>query len=80
VIYPLIEESEKMELKAAKEEFERWRELLPDMKIFLLHGRLSDREKQEVMERFKEEGDILVSTTVVEPTGPRTATWLSPTA
>ncbi len=66
VIYPLIEESEKMELKAAKEEFERWRELLPDMKIFLLHGRLSDKEKQEVMERFKEEGDILVSTTVVE--------------
>jgi len=66
VIYPLIEESEKMELKAAKEEFERWRKLLPDLKILLLHGRLSDREKQEVMERFKEEGDVLVSTTVVE--------------
>ncbi len=66
VIYPLIEESEKVELKAAKEEFERWRELLPDLKIFLLHGRLSDREKQEVMERFKKEGDVLVSTTVVE--------------
>ena len=66
VIYPLIEESEKVELKAAKEEFERWRELLPDLKIFLLHGRLSDREKQEVMERFKKEGDVLISTTVVE--------------
>lgn len=66
VIYPLIEESDKLELKAAVEEFERWRELMPGRNIFLLHGRMSDREKQEVMERFKEEGDVLISTTVVE--------------
>ena len=66
VIYPLVEESEKVDLKAAKDEFERWRRIFPDLRIFLLHGRLSDREKQEVMEKFKEEGDILISTTVVE--------------
>ncbi len=66
VIYPLVEESEKMELKAATREYERWKELLPEMKVLLLHGRMSDREKQEVMERFKEEGNVLVSTTVIE--------------
>ncbi len=66
VIYPLIEESEKTELKAATEEYERWKEKLPSSKVLLLHGRMSDIEKQEVMERFKEEGDLLVSTTVVE--------------
>ncbi|WP_457600535.1 ATP-dependent DNA helicase RecG [Hydrogenivirga sp.] len=66
VIYPLIDESEKMELKATTEEYERWRNLLPDREVLLLHGRMSDSEKQEVMERFKEEGDVLVSTTVIE--------------
>ncbi len=66
VIYPLIEESEKMELKSAVEEYERWKKLLPDRKVLLLHGRLSDSEKREVMEEFKEEGDVLVSTTVIE--------------
>ena len=66
VIYPLIEESEKMNLKAATEEYERWRNLFPDRKVFLLHGKMSDREKLKVMEEFKERGDILISTTVIE--------------
>ncbi len=66
IIYPLIEESEKMELKAATEEYDKWRELLPGKKIFLLHGRMNDGEKREIMEKFKEEGDVLVSTTVIE--------------
>ncbi len=66
IIYPLIEESEKMELKAATDEYEKWKRSLPNMKVFLLHGRMSDREKQEVMEKFKKEGDVLVSTTVIE--------------
>ena len=66
VIYPLIEESEKLNLKAATEEWKRWKELFPDKKVFLLHGKMKDSEKQKVMEEFKESGDILVSTTVVE--------------
>jgi len=66
VIYPLIEESEKLNLKAATEEWKRWKELFPDKKVLLLHGKMKDAEKQRVMEEFKKEGDILVSTTVVE--------------
>ncbi|NPB05229.1 MAG: ATP-dependent DNA helicase RecG [Aquificae bacterium] len=66
VIYPLIEESEKLNLKAATEEVNRWKELFPDRKVLLLHGRMKDSEKQKVMEEFKRDGDILVSTTVVE--------------
>jgi len=66
VIYPLIEESEKLNLKAATEEYERWKNLFPDRKVLLLHGRMPDREKLSVMEEFKREGNILVSTTVIE--------------
>ncbi|GAB6065212.1 ATP-dependent DNA helicase RecG [Aquifex pyrophilus] len=66
VIYPLIEESEKLNLKAATEEYERWKKAFPDKRIYLLHGRMPDREKLKVMEEFKEKGDILVSTTVIE--------------
>ena len=66
VVYPLIELSEKLELKAATEEYERWKEAFPDREVYLLHGRMSDLQKQEVMEKFREEGDILVSTTVIE--------------
>ena len=66
VVYPLIEESEKLELKSATEEWKKWKELFPDKKVLLLHGRMKDSEKQRVMEEFRKEGDILVSTTVVE--------------
>ncbi len=66
VIYPLIEESEKMNLKAATEEYEKWKKLFPDKKVLLLHGKMPDKEKLKVMEEFKESGDILVSTTVIE--------------
>lgn len=66
VIYPLIEESEKLQLKSALQEYERWKALLPGRKVLLLHGRLKDEEKRRVMEEFKKEGHVLVSTTVVE--------------
>ncbi len=66
VVYPLIELSEKMELKAATQEYERWKEQFPDREVLLLHGRMNDAQKQEVMDRFKESGDILISTTVIE--------------
>ena len=68
VVYPLIDESETLSAKAATIEAERLStEVFPDLKIGLLHGKLSNSEKDEVMEKFKnKEFDILVSTTVVE--------------
>ena len=67
VVYPVIEES-KLELKAAIEEHERLsREIFPNLRVGLLHGRLSSEEKEEVMQRFRRnEIQILVATTVVE--------------
>lgn len=68
IVYPLIEESETLSAKAATIEKERWQnEVFPNYKIGLLHGKLKNDEKDEVMEKFKnKEYDILVSTTVVE--------------
>jgi len=68
VICPLIEESEKMEVRAATAEYERLRRLVfPDFKLGLLHGKLKNREKDEVMQAFaRNEVQVLVSTSVVE--------------
>jgi ATP-dependent DNA helicase RecG len=68
VICPLIEESEKMEVRAATAEYERLRRLIfPEFKLGLLHGRLKNREKDEVMQAFAaNDVQILVSTSVVE--------------
>ena len=68
VVYPLVEESEKSELKAATQMEEHLRqEVFPDLRIGLLHGRLKPEEKEAVMRSFKErEIDILVATTVIE--------------
>ena len=68
IVYPLIDESETLSAKAATKERERWQEeVFPEYKIGLLHGKLKNDEKEEVMQKFKnKEYDILVSTTVVE--------------
>lgn len=68
IVYPLIEESETLSAKAATAEKEKWEtEVFPEYKIGLLHGKLKNSEKDDVMEKFKnKEFDILVSTTVVE--------------
>jgi len=67
VVYPLIEESEKLEAKAAAAEYERWRERLHPYACELLHGRIPGPKKQEIMERFRRgETKVLISTTVVE--------------
>lgn len=68
VVYPLIEESETLSAKAATIEAERLQnEVFPQFKIGLLHGKLKNDEKEQVMVDFKEKKyDILVSTTVVE--------------
>jgi ATP-dependent DNA helicase RecG len=64
IIYPLIDESEKLDVKAAAKEFEQWRERLHPYRCELLHGRIPASEKQEIMERFRRgETKALISTT-----------------
>jgi len=67
VVYPVIEES-KQELKAATEEYERLsKNVFPNLRAGLLHGRLKNEEKDSVMEQFRRgELQILVATTVIE--------------
>ncbi|HXF99385.1 MAG TPA: ATP-dependent DNA helicase RecG, partial [Bacteroidota bacterium] len=67
-VYPLIEESEKVDLKAATVHFEHLqKDVFSDLRLGLLHGRMSSEEKDEIMRRFKNhELDILVATTVIE--------------
>ena len=68
IVFPLIEVSEKVDLKAATKEFEHLRdELFAGFRLELLHGRMKSAEKDEVMHRFKlGEIQILVTTTVIE--------------
>ena len=67
VVYPLVDESEKLEAKAAAAEYQRWRERLHPYGCELLHGRIPGPEKQEIMERFRGgETKALISTTVIE--------------
>jgi len=68
IVYPLVEESEKLELKAAETYFNKLKnEFLPDLSIGLIHGRMSWSEKEAAMYMFLEKKfDVLVSTTVIE--------------
>ena len=68
IICPLVEESEAIQAKAAVVEYERLsREIFPELRLGLLHGRMSTTEKDGVMRCFRSgEMDILVSTPVVE--------------
>ena len=67
IVSPLIEESESLNVKSAQETYEEYISIFPNRKIGLMHGRQTYKEKQKVMEQFKNhELDILVSTTVIE--------------
>ena len=68
IVYPLVEESEKMDLKAATQRYEYLRDkVFPNFTVGLLHGKMKSAEKEEVMQRFVAgETQILVSTTVIE--------------
>ena len=68
VIYPLVEESEKSELKAATQMAEHLaNDVFPELRIGVLHGRMRPEEKEGVMRSFKTgEIDVLVATTVIE--------------
>ena len=68
VVYPIIEESEKLDLRNATEMYENLRtEVFPEFGVGLLHGRMKPPEKEEVMRAFlANETQILVATTVIE--------------
>tara|TARA_B100000575_G_C23142668_1_gene665539 strand:+ start:3019 stop:5100 length:2082 start_codon:yes stop_codon:yes gene_type:complete len=67
IIYPLIEESEVLDLKDATAGFQKISQRFPSARVALLHGRISSEEKDAIMQSFtKGEIDILVSTTVIE--------------
>ena len=68
VVYPVIEENEEKEIKAATKMYDEIRRrILPDLRIGLLHGRLDAEQKDEIMQRFQAgQIDVLVSTTVIE--------------
>ena len=68
IIYPLVEESEKIELKAATRMWEEYdKKIFPDLRVGLVHGKMKSEEKKSVMSSFtNHELDVLISTTVVE--------------
>lgn len=68
VVCPLIDESDKLGVKSAKQEFEKLQnEIFPDLKVGLLHGKMKIKEKEQVMADFvKNDIKILVATSVIE--------------
>jgi ATP-dependent DNA helicase RecG len=67
IVYPLIEESDKLEAKAAAQEFEKWQALLAPMRCELLHGRIDPAEKGAIMEKFRAgQAQALIATSVIE--------------
>jgi ATP-dependent DNA helicase RecG len=68
VVLPLVEESEKLDLKSAIEEYQRLQDVVfPEFQVGLLHGRLTSAEKEAAIGKFREgKTQILVATTVVE--------------
>ncbi len=67
IVYPLIEESEKSDLKSAEEGFRRIKGIFPGVEVALVHGRMKPAEKDAQMQRFASgQARILVATTVIE--------------
>ena len=67
IVYPLIKESEKMDLKNLEEGYKQICEAFPDLRVSKVHGKMRPVEKEEEMERFvKGETQILLATTVIE--------------
>lgn len=67
IVYPLVEESEKIDLKDAVSEYEKLKAQFPEVRFGLLHGKMKSDEKEKVMNQFRQhEIQVLVSTTVIE--------------
>ena len=67
IVFPLIKESEKVDLKNLEEGYETLKQAFPEFSLSKIHGKMKSAEKEEEMERFvKGETQILVATTVIE--------------
>jgi ATP-dependent DNA helicase RecG len=67
LVYPLVEESEELDLKDVQSSYLEWKKAFPEVQVDLLHGRMKSSEKEKIMARFKAgETKVLVSTTVIE--------------
>ena len=67
MVYPLIEESEKLDLKNLEEGFEHIKEIFPEYTVCKVHGKMKPKEKDAEMQRFvTNEAQIMVATTVIE--------------
>lgn len=67
IVYPLIEESEKISAKAVSEEFEKLKTVFPQFRLAMLHGQMTQEEKESVMADFAaHKTDILIATPVIE--------------
>jgi len=68
IVYPLVEDSEELDLRSAQETFKEWTQhFSPDFAVDILHGKMKSKEKEAAMARFKEaKTKVLVSTTVIE--------------
>lgn len=68
IVCPLVEENEEMDLKSVEKLYETYsKEIFPQYRVQYIHGKMKPKEKDEIMEKFKnKEIDILISTTVIE--------------
>lgn len=67
MVYPLIEESEKLDLKNLEEGFEHIKEIFPEYTVCKVHGKMKPKDKEAEMQRFiSNEAQIMVATTVIE--------------
>ena len=68
IVCPLVEENEEMDLKSVEKLYETYsKEIFPQYKVEYIHGKMKPKEKDDIMERFKnKEIDVLISTTVIE--------------
>ena len=67
MVYPLIEESEKLDFRYLEEGYEFWKEIFPNFKISMVHGKMKPAEKDAHMQKFVSgETQIMVATTVIE--------------
>jgi ATP-dependent DNA helicase RecG len=67
IVYPLIEESEKLDLKNLEDGFEQIKEVFPEYTVCKVHGKMKPKEKDAEMQRFvRNEAQIMVATTVIE--------------
>jgi ATP-dependent DNA helicase RecG len=67
VVLPLVEESEKLDLRSATEEQQHLQTVFPDFRVGLLHGRMSSADKDAIINQFRRADlQVLVSTTVIE--------------